>query len=428
MSQKLWKLVQSTVCFVVVVLILVALSFMEIYPGSNIQQPLPNAVPRTHATVSGSTTRFPKLLHYMWKSAAVAPPSETIRWQKGCKAVNPDHEIRMYYDADLLQFVQKEYPQYLPLFRALKGVYMADMARVLVIYHFGGVYMDLDFYCHRPFTCIAESILPTEVLEREKDILVVSLEPAVHANIFRDKQRVVIQDFYMATPKHPFFRWFLDNRMQQYERDPQHPAKGPFSYSIEVDIDAYKKEIAAAAVTPGAMTDKGIHGNSTGTRTSDKDAKDKGRDQGSRYGYIYELPEDVLHSLVDNTNPRLDVVCLGSGAGSKSKGSNNNRAAAGNASDSDSKSNGKSNGASGRAVSVPPWAVESCEKVRQRQYFSPSQRTIAVHMWTHTFLGWSFFRGWYNSAVYQRVAAALPPTMRCPDRATASHALPLVLG
>ena len=55
----------------------------------------------------------------------------------------------MYYDKDLLEFVKANYPEYLDLYQSLKGVYMADMARVLVIYHYGGIYMDLDFYCHR---------------------------------------------------------------------------------------------------------------------------------------------------------------------------------------------------------------------------------------------------------------------------------------
>ena len=55
----------------------------------------------------------------------------------------------MYYDKDLLEFVETYYPEYLALYKSLKGVYMADMARVLVIYHYGGTYMDLDFYCHR---------------------------------------------------------------------------------------------------------------------------------------------------------------------------------------------------------------------------------------------------------------------------------------
>jgi hypothetical protein len=64
---------------------------------------------------------------------------------------------------------------------------------------------------------------------------------------------------------------------------------------------------------------------------------------------------------------------------------------------------------------IPSWAVKSCEKVRAKKYFSPSDSTIAVHMWTHTFLGWSFFRGMYNSGVYAAVERQLVPSMQCPS-------------
>lgn len=94
-------------------------------------------------------------------------------------------------------------------------------------------------------------------------------------------------------------------------------------------------------------------------------------------GYIHELREDVLHSLVDSTNPRLKSVCA-------------------------------------RGKEIAPWAIKSCEKVRAGKYFSPSEFTIAVHMWTHTFLGWSFFRGMYNSGVYAEVERSLVPSHRCP--------------
>lgn len=67
----------------------------------------------------------------------------------------------MYYDKDLLEFVKTNYPKYLALYQSLKGVYMADMARVLVIYHYGGIYMDLDFYCHRFEFDAALRSLPT---------------------------------------------------------------------------------------------------------------------------------------------------------------------------------------------------------------------------------------------------------------------------
>ena len=58
----------------------------------------------------------------------------------------------------------------------------------------------------------------TSAVMEEKDILIVSLEPTIHANIFRDKDRVVIQDFYMSTVRHPFFKWFLDDRSNKSYR------------------------------------------------------------------------------------------------------------------------------------------------------------------------------------------------------------------
>ena len=73
--------------------------------------------------------------------------------------------------------------------------------------------MLLFLFIFRPFNCLVSRMLPqTAAIRDEKDILIVSLEPTIHANIFRDKTRVVIQDFYMSTPRHPFFKWFLDDR------------------------------------------------------------------------------------------------------------------------------------------------------------------------------------------------------------------------
>lgn len=139
--------------------------------------------------------------------------------------------------------------------------------------------------------------------------------------------------------------------------------------------------------------------------------------EGISGGYIHELREDILHSLVDSTNPRLNIVCRGKGA-KKVDGENIGKGMNGSSSSSSSmninlkgsSSNSNSNGIEG----IPSWAIKSCEKVRSKKFFSPSESTIAVHMWTHTFLGWSFFRGMYNSGVYAAVERELVPSMHCP--------------
>jgi len=103
-------------------------------------------------------TIIPKVIHQMWKSKDFLMPDDLTRWRDGCELVNPDYEFKFYYDADLRDFVEREYVSYLPLFNSLTGVYMADMARVLLSYHYGGIYMDLDFYCHRPFSCLETQV------------------------------------------------------------------------------------------------------------------------------------------------------------------------------------------------------------------------------------------------------------------------------
>lgn len=223
------------------------------------------------------------------------------------------------------------------------------------------------------------------------------------------------------------------HRLQKFNANPQHPAKGPFSYSIEVDVDAYreslrikeasnqvhlvrsrKTNISEETASPldafGAASDQTVKSSRRLTRKAsdvrsypgafdantvgDNAWRRKGGAAGARVtdskkvvarnlaerpggGYIHELREDILHSLVDSTNPRLKSVCSG-----------------------------------GKKIAA--WSIKSCEKVRADKYFSPSEFTIAVHMWTHTFLGWSYFRGLYNSRVYAQVERSLVPSHRCP--------------
>ena len=133
-------------------------------------------------------------------------------------------------------------------------------------------------------------------------------------------------------------------------------------------------------VSAGNVTAKDIGNNKSGAEVKVKVEIDG---YGGEGGYIYELREDILHPLVDTTNPRLNAVCYAKGDGKNKSG-------------------------------MPSWVAKSCQEVRARNYFSPSEYTIAVHMWTHTFLGWSYFRGMYNSGVYADVERRLVPNMECP--------------
>lgn len=270
---------------------------------------------------------------------------------------------------------------------------MADMARVLVTYHFGGIYMDLDFYCYRSFECL-ENYLFQQLLSKEKllasslsasnssadfvtasknlenkshyssaHILVVSREPEIHSRFIHGRERVVIQDFFFATPKHPFLRWFLDTVNRQFKEGRQ--AKGPFSYSIQGVLDEYyRQQKLLLASQTGSLLASRLHP-ASGSAPAVRE-------------YVLELPSDVLHPLLDSTNSKISAGCADQKA-AKSLG-----------------------------------FARQCRDFSAGKYLFYSADTMMVHMWTHSFLSFSFLRGWYEHSNYMSVEHTLPATSSCP--------------
>jgi hypothetical protein len=56
--------------------------------------------------------------------------------------------------------------------------------------------------------------------------------------------------------------------------------------------------------------------------------------------------------------------------------------------------------------------------VEQGDFFKPNTETIAVHMWTQVFMGWSSFRNIALIPTYNLVEKLLPPTLTCPKTKT----------
>ena len=59
--------------------------------------------------------------------------------------MNPNWKVVNHDDADCLRLVENNYQSYLQLFNSFpKNVERADFFRYLVLYHYGGVYVDID--------------------------------------------------------------------------------------------------------------------------------------------------------------------------------------------------------------------------------------------------------------------------------------------
>jgi hypothetical protein len=64
---------------------------------------------------------------------------------------NPEYDYRFYDDDDIIEFLKKDFPDYLEAYNKIKyGASKADLWRYLIIYKYGGVYSDLDCRCINP--------------------------------------------------------------------------------------------------------------------------------------------------------------------------------------------------------------------------------------------------------------------------------------
>lgn len=140
---------------------------------------------------------IPRILHQMWKDAAVPP--RFAAWRESWRRFHPDWEHRFWTDDSLDAFVRRRFPSLHDLYRAYpEGIMRADLARYLLLWHYGGLYADLDAECLASFEPVTG--------ERR---LVLAREPESHAAAARVGARylpwVACNAVMASPPDHPFW-------------------------------------------------------------------------------------------------------------------------------------------------------------------------------------------------------------------------------
>lgn len=88
---------------------------------------------------------MPRIIHQTWKDAH--PPTthgDPASWRR----LNPGWDYRLWTDADLLAFMQREFPDLLAMYSGYPlPVQRVDLARYCLLERCGGVYADIDTRC-----------------------------------------------------------------------------------------------------------------------------------------------------------------------------------------------------------------------------------------------------------------------------------------
>lgn len=145
----------------------------------------------------GTSATIPKIIHQTWKNrslpALMRPLAE--KW----KQLHPLWEYKLWTDVANREFIRDHFPQFLNKYDSYPfTIQRVDAIRYLLLYWYGGVYVDLDFECLKNIEPLVNGA--TCLFGRESE---------EHCQR-HEKDLIIGNAFIACTPKHPFIKAICD--------------------------------------------------------------------------------------------------------------------------------------------------------------------------------------------------------------------------
>ncbi|KAJ0399368.1 hypothetical protein P43SY_009682 [Pythium insidiosum] len=173
----------------------------ESHPTVEAVTPTPTPAPTpAEQALNITSVKIPRIIHQMWKTSTQIP-SRFQPWIRSWVDKHPGWQYVFWTFEDQVALFEQLYPKYLPIIHNLTMVSVSDMARYAALHYFGGLYVDLDFECLKPF----------DQLHHDNDAFL-SYEPGPHAVLLENAKGPAICNALLASaPGHPFWLQVLDN-------------------------------------------------------------------------------------------------------------------------------------------------------------------------------------------------------------------------
>lgn len=133
---------------------------------------------------------IPKIIHQTWKTLDI--PEQWKDAVELCKTINEEYKHIIWSDEMMENFVKKEYPDFFDIYMSyIHDIQRCDSFRYLVLYKYGGIYLDMDIVCKKNL----DSLLKYDLVISNS-----ANTPSSFTNAF-----------YMVTPNNPFIKFCIDN-------------------------------------------------------------------------------------------------------------------------------------------------------------------------------------------------------------------------
>jgi hypothetical protein len=183
---------------------------------------------------------IPRLIHQIWHPfSAPDMPRDWHRFSRSWKRNHPEHRHILWGIDESRRFVETHYPDFLPVYDGYQEpIKRVDSLRILLLDHFGGVYVDLDVECLRSVE---------ELVSGQR--VVFPAEPAIHSHLWRHKgyKQVLSTAFMASEPGHPLWKSVIAELKASAQIEDVMDATGPFVLTRCYERYAERNQITVAA-------------------------------------------------------------------------------------------------------------------------------------------------------------------------------------
>ena len=160
-------------------------------------------------------SNIPRVIHQIWSNIEEPLPDFFREFMKTWRKHHPDWKYIIWDNGKMNGFIQEFYPEYWISYNSAKyNIQKWDIIRYVILYHYGGMYVDVDYECRGSL----ESLL-----ENNKGCYF-SGGPVFNENSL-DWENNFNNSLMISIPQHPFMRLIIDSAFCELMMKRNYPNK-----------------------------------------------------------------------------------------------------------------------------------------------------------------------------------------------------------
>ncbi|KAL3857854.1 hypothetical protein ACJMK2_012484 [Sinanodonta woodiana] len=179
--------------------------YTDVASYASLQTTFPPPITKELETLPTSgNTRIDKLIHQSWKTKDV--PMQFMKYIESFVINHPSWGYMFWTDRSMRKLIKDHYSSLLPIYDNYPHpLNRPDAVRYVILFHFGGVYSDLDVHSLRPLDPILR-----------KYTCLLAQEPHVHSIIQLNFYEQATNAFMACKKRHPFMKRVIENLFHFY--------------------------------------------------------------------------------------------------------------------------------------------------------------------------------------------------------------------